>query len=124
MGNVAVTLSTPAPTQDIFGNQYVIQGTLHLSTSYATGGDTLTLSQLGINNLFFLEMGPAVNEAATANTWLLSYVPPTTSGGTAVVLIQAWTAAGSPSTSQGLVEAASTTDLHLNIANFIAYGSD
>lgn len=117
MGAVVVTISTPNPV-DFFGSQKVVFGTLHLSTSYATAGDTFTNGQFGLEEITFLSINTG-NGASLTTAWQLVANLPTSTGLTAAGTIQAFGTAGSAG---ALAEASSNTDLHTFTANFMAVG--
>ncbi len=47
MGNITVSRDSP----DVWGQNRVAFGTLNLSSSYATGGDSYTAAQFGMNKI-------------------------------------------------------------------------
>jgi hypothetical protein len=90
---------------------YKIDGTITMSSSYATGGDSLTAAQCGLGTITSVEV--EAGGVASTSAYVLKWNP---TNGT----IQAYdTGAAS---GNALAEAASTTDLHLLVANATVYG--
>jgi hypothetical protein len=108
---MGATTFTPSP--DAFSPKdsnegWSVRGTITMSNSYATGGDSITPAQLGLGTIKFMEVA-----AATGLGYVLSYNP--TSG-----TIQAFETGAS--LSGPLAEVASTTNLSAVSATLLAYG--
>jgi hypothetical protein len=105
---MGATTFTPSP--DAFSPKdsnegWSVRGTITMSNSYATGGDSITPAQLGLGTIKFMEVA-----AATGLGYVLSYNP--TSG-----TIQTGASLSGP-----LAEVASTTNLSAVSATLLAYG--
>lgn len=117
MGTVVVTIANPGPDPvDYFGSRKVVFGTLHLSTSYATGGDSYTAGQFGMERIDMLEIAQPGDGNTTS--WMLAPILPTTVGQSAAGKIQAF---GTGSGAGALAEAGNI-DLSSFVANFLAIG--
>jgi hypothetical protein len=119
MGAITVSVSDT----DERGSRKTVYGTISMSNSYATGGDSFTLSQFGLSSMAALTLGTGVDTTNKNAAWLLSCSGlPIGSALTSTGKIQAWTAASSTGGGDALTEATSTTDLHLIVAQFVAEG--
>lgn len=102
---VAIDTSGYSPVDSSAG--YEVRGVVTMSSSYSTGGDSITAAQLGLGVIAKLLVD-------SAGGYVLRY---NSTNGT----IQAYdtgAASGSP-----LAEAASTTNLSTVAANFVAWGT-
>ncbi len=75
MGNVTESIANDANTSGL-GNLKVTCGTLTMSSSYATGGDSYVNNSLGVDNLITLIVGNAggyVFEVDQTNSKILAY---------------------------------------------------
>ena len=103
--------------QDGSNAGYRVFGVVTMSTSYATGGDTISAASFGIGRITKMDM--AGSDVITAGTNSVILSPVYTSG--AVVKIQAfWTGA---STSAVMAEVAANTDLSGYTCNVVVYGT-
>jgi len=101
MGACTITLdSSPSPNEN-WGQRNVVFGTLNLSNSYATGGDTFTVGEFALGQLDALILTQDVTAAATYSI--------TTVVNRTGLKIQAF--GNSASAGNGLVEIANNTDL-------------
>lgn len=105
MGACVVTLDT-GPTHSV-DHQRRVTGTLHLSTSYASGGDTWTAANFGL--------GLVDDIVIDSGAWV--FQPDITNK-----KIKAFTAAGTPGPTVALSEVSATTDLSATVVRFRAYG--
>lgn len=98
--------------QTVFGNRRIVFATISCSASYATGGDTLNASQLGLVHMTQVNtLGPAPSTAAEQDSYSLSpNVVTTGASANQTALVQAFgdggNAPGGP-----LIEATATTNL-------------
>lgn len=107
MGAVVVTYPAVGPITQNFGHHYYTAGfTLHLSSSYATGGDTITPAQVGYGAAIY-EMWVKLNTGSPTSIFLFLLNTATVG----VYTIQAFTAAAVPGLTTGLGEVTAATDL-------------
>jgi|SRR6185312_9722999 len=122
MGNVVVTLDSPSssygsggPTHTAGADQKRITGTLQMSTSYATGGDTLNASQVGVGSIDDLWIQPTNQSGVT-----LVYQGRGTNSLVKMFANVNTTTGGTPGAG---TEMTTGTDAHLVVARFFAWGS-
>ena len=102
----------------VFGNRRVSIVTVTMSSSYTTGGDTLTAAQLGLVHISFIECALPHNSSATQDGYTLAVNIAT---GNQSATIQAF-GDGGDSAGGPLIEAASGVNLSTYTFNVIAYG--
>jgi len=119
VGAITVAVSNTTEPVDYFGSRKVVFGTITMSSNYQAGGDTFTLSQFGLEELSYLDIGPtAVN--GTPNSYVLSVAYPNATGGAANGAILAF---GSSNTSgAAFPQVANNTNLSAYTAQFMAIG--
>lgn len=93
---------------DVPGSRKVVIGVITFDSSYATGGEGVTLAQLGLTRLDWLELNAGVGYLPT---WDGSTTTPK-------VLLYRQTAA-----TGAFVEVPSTTDMSTTTVRFMAYGA-
>jgi hypothetical protein len=108
MGATTFTPSADAFSPKDSNEGWSVRGTITMSSSYATGGDSITAAELGLGTIKFIEIA-----AATGAGYVLSYNP---TNGT----IQAFETGAA--LSGPLAEVASATNLSAVSATAIAYG--
>jgi len=101
--SVSITTGPEVP-----GNRKMVVGVVTLDSSYATGGEAVTLAQLGLSRLDFLSVTAGIGYLPT---WNGSVTAPT-------ILVYRQTAA-----TGALVEVPSTTDMSATTVRFIAFGA-
>lgn len=111
MGTVTVTADNPQDFQRM-GHLDSIRGTITMSNSYATGGDTITPLQLG-----FGEIDMMVVETVTPGGYVVSPVMLPNSNSYKIQIFETGAALSGP-----LAEVGSGTDLHLQTFRFWALG--
>lgn len=116
MGNGTVTLSGD-PLDFGISRKYVF-GTLALSSSYATQGDSFTAGQFGLEKIDFLTMDTGTPGTATT-AYVLAWTPATTTGQTAAFKIQAFQSGGAAAP---LAEVGAGVNLTTFTADFMAVG--
>lgn len=119
MGTITITVNST----DYMNDKRVVFGTLAMSNSYLTGGDSFTLSALGFEALEFFDMDTPANVNFTgANAYVLGWAGglPANTGFNTTMKVQAF-ATGSGN-GNALVEAANTTNLANYQTEFMAIG--
>ena len=101
--SVSITTGPEVP-----GNRKMVSGVITLDSSYVTGGEAVTLAQLGLSRLDFLCLTAGIGYLPT---WDGSTTAPK-------VLVYRQTAA-----TGALVEVPSTTDMSATTVRFIAFGA-
>lgn len=101
--SVSITTGPEVP-----GNRKMVVGVITLDNSYATGGEAVTLAQLGLSRLDFLSVTAGIG-----------YLP-TWDGSTSTpkILVYRQTAA-----TGAFVEVPSTTDMSATTVRFLAFGA-
>jgi hypothetical protein len=113
MGVVTVAYPSVGQVPQNLGQMYWTDGfTVNLSSSYATGGDTITPAQLGFGARIRNMLVQTIN---TSQTSFFLFVLNTSQAGASspVYTIQAFTAASAPGPAAALAEVQAGTDLHL-----------
>lgn len=101
--SVSITTGPEVP-----GNRKMVSGVITLDNSYATGGEAVTLAQLGLSRLDFLCLTAGIGYLPT---WDGSTTAPK-------VLVYRQTAA-----TGAFAEVPSTTDMSATTVRFLAYGA-
>lgn len=101
--SVSITTGPEVP-----GNRKMVMGTITLDSSYVTGGEPVTLAQLGLSRLDFLNVSAGVGYLPA---WDGSVTTPK-------ILVYRQTAATS-----ALIEVPNTTDVSTVTVRFLAYGA-
>lgn len=101
--SVSITTGPEVP-----GNRKMVSGVITLDSSYATGGEAVTLAQLGLSRLDFLCLTAGIGYLPT---WDGSTTAPK-------VLVYRQTAA-----TGAFAEVPSTTDMSATTVRFLAYGA-
>lgn len=115
MGTVTVTINHI----NVDGRFQQRIGTVTMSSSYATGGDTITAASMAFDRCIMLDIGPAVNSSSTNNAFDLA--APSAVNGFQTGKVQAFGDGGN-SPGGPLIEAANAANLSTVTANFIAWG--
>lgn len=113
MGTVTVTVNH----YDVDGRFQRRLGTITMSSSYATGGDTITAAQMGLDRVLNMDLDLGVNTSNTANAY--AFVGPTSSFQSSK--IQAFGDGGN-APGGALIEAGSGDNLSTVTLNFDAVG--
>lgn len=112
MGTVTITLDpNPTHTED---HERVVTGSLSLSSSYATGGDSFTVGQLGLGILTDMEMYGTLAVYDIAASAL-----PAVGQSTSVKILAFGTGAGSGGV---FVQLTGSPDLSADVVRFRAHG--
>ena len=101
--SVSITTGPEVP-----GNRKMVVGVITLDNSYATGGEPVTLAQLGLSRLDFLNVTAGIGYLPT---WDGSLTSPK-------ILVYRQTAA-----TGAFAEVPSTTDMSATTVRFLAYGA-
>lgn len=101
--SVSITTGPEVP-----GNRKMVSGVITLDSSYATGGEAVTLAQLGLSRLDFLCLTAGIGYLPT---WDGSTTAPK-------VLVYRQTAA-----TGAFAEVPNTTDMSATTVRFLAYGA-
>jgi len=101
--SVSITTGPEVP-----GNRKMVVGVITLDNSYATGGEAVTLAQLGLSRLDFLNVTAGIGYLPT---WDGSLTSPK-------ILVYRQTAA-----TGAFAEVPSTTDMSATTVRFIAFGA-
>lgn len=101
--SVSITTGPEVP-----GNRKMVSGVITLDSSYVTGGEAVTLAQLGLSRLDFLCLTAGIGYLPT---WDGSTTAPK-------VLVYRQTAA-----TGAFAEVPSTTDMSATTVRFLAYGA-
>lgn len=110
----AVVVVSVSSEGDLTLSKRIVIGTLHLSTSYASGGDTFTVGQFGLEKIDFMSLNLGLNSGDVTKAILLTPILPATATGSAAAgTIQAFWSAASATF---LAEASG--DLHAYVANY------
>lgn len=112
MGTVTIILD-PNPTH-VQDHEKVVTGSLSLSNSYATGGDSFTPGQLGLNILTDLELYGTLAVYEVVQSAL-----PVVGAGTSVKIVAYGTGAGSGGV---FVQLTGNPDLSADVVRFRAHG--
>ena len=112
MGIVTITLD-PNPTK-MLDHERVVTGSLSLSSSYATSGDSFTVGQLGLNILTDMEMYGTLAAYSIASTAL-----PAVGAGTTVKILAFGTGGSSGAV---FVQLTGNPDLSTDVVRFRAHG--
>lgn len=121
MGTVTVTIVNPDPdAYEYEGRNLQVYGTITLSGSYSTGGDTFTTGQFRMERLLYLDINMPGGGAGHTTAYLLAPNLPTTTGLSAAGTIQVF--GSGASSGAALVEVTNGTNLSAFSFGFMAIG--
>lgn len=112
---MAVTVTANYPER--IGRKKVVTGTITFDSSYPTGGESVTVAQLGLTQLQNLEVRPGLGSSTTG------YVPVWATGRSVTSpAVQVLMGDNNNASDGPLIEVANTTDLSALVVDFVATG--
>ena len=106
---MAITTTLDSPPVEFVGQNRVVRGTFTFDSSYPTGGEAVSLVNLGLSYLIDLELS---GDDGIVLRWDRSQTAP--------LILAYWTS--NTTDGEALVEVTATTDLSALITRFVATG--